>query len=270
MTLSLRARITLFFTALLSFVLLIAFVTVYFGHQRSRLAQMDEDLVRTDVMISKLINTDLDDETALETASREALEDLELPGLAVAIFDAQGGRLAGDPDVPAVTIARPLQAVSEETAHGTARRYRARHERGAWVYQIAASHSLATLERELSSLRRALTASLVASLFLAIALGFWFSGGALRPVILMARQARDMTGQTLGARLGSAAGSDELGDLGRSFNGLLERIEAVLAQQRRFMADAGAERFNRVEVKRAGESGQARVHSLLDRVQQFV
>ena len=68
MTLSLRSRITLFFAALLSFVLLIAFVTVYLGHRRSRLAQIDDDLLRTDVMISKLINTDLDEETALGMA----------------------------------------------------------------------------------------------------------------------------------------------------------------------------------------------------------
>ena len=250
MTLSLRSRITFFFTALLSFVLLIAFVTVYFGHQRSRLAQIDEDLVRTDVMISKLINTDLDEETALKTASVEALEDLALPGLSVTVFDEQGLRLAGDPDVPAISIPPRPHALTEKTARGAARRYRARHERGASVYQIAASHSLGTLEGELSSLRRALAASLAISLSLAVALGFWFSGGALRPVILMARQARAMTGQTPGARLDSAGGSDELGDLGRSFNGLLERIEAALAQQRRFMADASHELRTPVSVAR--------------------
>ena len=248
MNLSIRSRITLFFTSIFSVLLLIAFVVIYFAHSRSRLAQIDEELGRTEALVSRLVSTDLQEGTPLGIAATEALEDLSLPGLSVSIRDDSGLVLAGD-----ALLAAPGSvqgAVTLEGPGGTTRRVGVRHRDARTGYRVIIGRSLTTLETELASLRRALGVSLIVSLTLAVVLGFWFSGGALRPVTTMAAEARGMNGETGGARLTSARRSDELGDLGRAFNSLLDRIESTLAQQRRFMADASHELRTPVSVAR--------------------
>ena len=57
----------------------------------------------------------------------------------------------------------------------------------------------------------------------------------------MAERARSISGKDLSARLPVANPRDELGRLAETFNELLGRLEASLAQQRQFMADASHE-----------------------------
>lgn len=80
--------------------------------------------------------------------------------------------------------------------------------------------------------------------------GFWIAHCVLRPVTSMAAEARQISGQTPGARLSAARDRDELGALARSFNELLGRLERALAQQRQFMADASHELRTPVSVAR--------------------
>lgn len=248
MTLSLRSRITLFFTSIQSALLVVAFVIVYFGHQRSRLSEIDEELIRTETLVAKAISTDLDEGTPLPAAVQDSLQEIDLPGLSVSILDEKGLPLAGESGISVLSPAE--RAITEKTVQGNTRRYRARHQHSSSTFQVAIGHPLADLENELASLRGVLVGSLAFSLSLAIALGFWFSGGALRPVTVMAEQARRMTGETAGARLESSDRSDELGALARAFNELLDRIESTLARQRQFMADASHELRTPVSVAR--------------------
>jgi heavy metal sensor kinase len=61
---------------------------------------------------------------------------------------------------------------------------------------------------------------------------------ALLPVRRMAASARDMNAADLGQRLPVSASRDELEDLGRSFNGLLDRLQESFRRQQRFTGDA--------------------------------
>jgi heavy metal sensor kinase len=61
---------------------------------------------------------------------------------------------------------------------------------------------------------------------------------ALRPVTRMAAAARDMDADDPTGRLPADPTGDELEDLGRAFNGLLDRLRESLEQQRRFTAEA--------------------------------
>ena len=70
--------------------------------------------------------------------------------------------------------------------------------------------------------------------------GWWLTGRTLRPVARMADAAARI-GPASGARLPIDDPSDELGRLGVRFNGLLDRLDGALAQQREFLADAAHE-----------------------------
>jgi signal transduction histidine kinase len=78
-----------------------------------------------------------------------------------------------------------------------------------------------------------------AAVLLAAALaGRWVCRRALRPLRRMAEDARTMNAGDSVNRLAAPATADELGDLGRSFNGLLDRLRESYDRQKRFTGDA--------------------------------
>jgi heavy metal sensor kinase len=72
-------------------------------------------------------------------------------------------------------------------------------------------------------------------------LGRWVVRKALRPVAAMADQARAIAGTDFQSRLTHGDSGDELTELGRAFNRLLDRQQAAFEQQRRFAGDAAHE-----------------------------
>jgi signal transduction histidine kinase len=68
--------------------------------------------------------------------------------------------------------------------------------------------------------------------------GRWFSARALAPVSRMASAARSMETADMGKHLPVAPTGDELEDLGRTLNALLDRRHEAFERQRRFTGDA--------------------------------
>jgi len=97
----------------------------------------------------------------------------------------------------------------------------------------------------LTSAQRRIDQATLFALPLAVALaaiaGWLVTGRALRPVARMAEAAERITVGSASGRLPIADPDDELGRLGRRFNGLLDRLDGALTQQRRFLADAAHE-----------------------------
>jgi heavy metal sensor kinase len=71
--------------------------------------------------------------------------------------------------------------------------------------------------------------------------GYWISRRALAPVDQIARTARAITAQQLGRRLDVPATGDELQRLSETLNGMLARLETAFAETTRFTADASHE-----------------------------
>ena len=71
--------------------------------------------------------------------------------------------------------------------------------------------------------------------------GWLLARRALRPVDQMTTAARRIEAEHLAQRLGGAEVDDELGRLARTLNEMLARLEAAFAQVRRFSADASHE-----------------------------
>ncbi len=73
---------------------------------------------------------------------------------------------------------------------------------------------------------------------LALLCGRWLSGRALRPLSTMAEAAHAIGGDEVQQRLPVPRTADELEELGRSFNALLDRVQESFERQRRFTGDA--------------------------------
>jgi len=101
--------------------------------------------------------------------------------------------------------------------------------------------SLEALQRARRGFLWALAILLPLTLALAGSGGWLLARRALRPVDQMTQTARRIEAEQLGERLTGAEVNDELGRLARTLNEMLSRLETSFAQVRRFSADASHE-----------------------------
>ncbi|HTX53256.1 MAG TPA: ATP-binding protein [Candidatus Baltobacteraceae bacterium] len=101
--------------------------------------------------------------------------------------------------------------------------------------------SLEGLFRTRRNFAWALLAMMPVALALASGGGWLLARRALRPVDRMAETARRIGAEGLGQRLAGAEAEDELGRLARTLNEMLARLEAAFSEMRRFSADASHE-----------------------------
>jgi signal transduction histidine kinase len=120
-------------------------------------------------------------------------------------------------------------------------------------WQIRLSSSAAPLVRQLAAVDRAALLAIPLAFLVALVAGWVLTGRTLRPVAAMADAADRITADAHG-RLPIAVPDDELGRLGLRFNALLDRLDAALVAQRRFLADAAHEL--RTPIARARGAGE--------------
>ncbi len=120
-----------------------------------------------------------------------------------------------------------------------------------WTMRI--SSSAAPLVRQQRSVDRWALLAIPLALLAAVLAGWVLTGRTLRPVAQMADAADRITADATG-RLPIAVPDDELGRLGARFNALLDRLDAAMEHQRRFLADAAHEL--RTPIARARGAGE--------------
>jgi heavy metal sensor kinase len=108
-------------------------------------------------------------------------------------------------------------------------------------YAILVGASLDGREQALDSLARMLLIGAPLALLLASIAAYAVATGALRPVEAMRRRAAEISETEPGQRLPVSQARDELADLGTTLNLMLDRLEAALDRERRFVGDASHE-----------------------------
>ena len=112
---------------------------------------------------------------------------------------------------------------------------------GRQVAWVQVGRSMAALHDTLNELLLLLLL-LTPVLLLATAMsGYWLAGRVLRPIETIRRQAAAMSAQDLQRRLNLALPDDEIGRLARTFDQMLERLQASFQAQQRFVSDASHE-----------------------------
>jgi signal transduction histidine kinase len=112
---------------------------------------------------------------------------------------------------------------------------------GADTVTIVVGGSLEDREEALDGLLVQLLAVGPLALVLTSLGGYFLAGAALRPVEAMRRRAAEISGDRPGQRLPLPRARDEVQRLGETLNDMLARLEAGLARERRFVADASHE-----------------------------
>ncbi len=121
---------------------------------------------------------------------------------------------------------------------------------------IRLAYSLEPIWLQLNQLLLAFLAALPIALAAAGFAGYSLARRTLEPLAQMTRRAGSITPDRLSDRLPVENPDDELGQLGRVFNGTLDRLESAFEQMRRFTADASHElRTPLTAIRSVGEVG---------------
>jgi signal transduction histidine kinase len=83
--------------------------------------------------------------------------------------------------------------------------------------------------------------ALLAMTAVSVGTAYFLAGRALRPLRAIISTAQRVSGENLGERIDLEGPADELRELGDTFDGMLGRLDAAFASQRRFVANASHE-----------------------------
>ena len=242
--LSLRGRLTLWYTVALVVVLVLFGVDVLVVEARLGIRRADRELDSVHATLATVLREELRELDSPELAATEAKNAIASLGNAIAILDAKGVPLATQLEgltLPEIAPASGVPAVRTlDTASGQWRVH-ARSERlGGVPLTLVIARPLTDVAREQHEVREAMLFVIPLALLLAATGGLWLASIGLRPITVMARRAASIPLTGL-EDLGPVPRDDELGQLARAFNGLVARLRAALQTQRQFMADASHE-----------------------------
>ena len=260
-----RARLTLWYVAILAAILAAVIAMIYLLLARALYVRIDENLNAVTQIAGTSLSNDLAEGQSVDDAARSTSAELSSRQHLVVIYDGRGRLLAEAGREDDIVI--PAPAVDEIPLNGDPvlrtiveaddldDRHRLAYRRvtippSGIEYLVVVGSSLESTDEELESLRGILAYVVPLSLVVAGIGGWFLARRSLSPVVAMADRARRIGIESLGDRLPVANPRDELGLLASTFNELLGRLEASLVQQRQFMADASHELRTPVTIAR--------------------
>jgi two-component system, OmpR family, sensor kinase len=244
---SIRARLTVWFSAMMAVALVVFSLAVVWLHKRAAQTQFDGDVASLAATLARVMHEEVNERGDLQIAAAEMRAALDVPGRATAILAITGTPILahwhGFPPDAAARGNEPAAPTPVTVADGS-RVWRVATRRetspvGDFIVLVAGD--LAELDREHVLLERLLLAATPLMVLFTAAVSWWVASSALGPVRTMAAQAGRITAHAAEGRLATPAAEDELGQLARAFNRLLDRLRVALQTQRQFMADASHE-----------------------------
>jgi len=255
MAVSLRTRLTIWYSALLLLGVVLFSATVLWLYWRALVRQSDESLSALSTTAVNVVSNELGEAATLAAASNEMAAVLRHPDYIVGVFDGSGRAVREMP--VSLLMAPPVEPIARRVASTVAssdgRRWRLMLRPGdsnGQRFVVAIAAPLDEITEHWRRLLEACAGGIPFVLMLAAAGGWALGRRGLRPLETIATQAREITAQTPDARLTVAGAGPELDDVATSFNRVLDRLNTALATQRRFMADASHELRTPVSIMR--------------------
>jgi two-component system OmpR family sensor kinase len=245
MRLSLRTRLTVWYSIALFATLIIFAAVVIWQQGRIGIRRVDRELEESVGTLWNVLSDELAETSDPHAAAVEALHTLAMPGHPAAILDGFGNVLAAEWNGLAAddvrSRAREGRRVWTAESPDSAWRVMAMPRSvGTHSFALVVGSQLADAYRERREAQQAMWIGIPIALVLAGAGGLWLATVGLRPITKMAQRASQLAPTGLDD-LGESERQDELGQLARAFNGLVGRLREALQTQRQFMADASHE-----------------------------
>ncbi|MGH2594642.1 MAG: HAMP domain-containing sensor histidine kinase [Actinomycetota bacterium] len=251
MNLPIRARVTIWYVALLAGLIAVLGVFVVIRLRSDLVAGVDASLDTRAAQIA--LGYQGSTEGEFQDVSDASLRGLPGGESAAQLLDAHGTVLetSGDPaaEAPMITTAQIAGALHGATVRdsvslgmdGEPFRILAVKLPGSPGNVVVVATSLDTVDASVNHLTVLLLLAGPALLVVAGFGGWWLAKAALAPVTRMSRQASGIGIEGLDERVDVPATADEIHDLAVTMNAMLDRLERGVRDQRRFVADASHE-----------------------------
>jgi two-component system, OmpR family, sensor kinase len=257
---SVRVRLTLWYTAAMSVVLVALAGAMYFVIKQNVIKRADAQAIELANTFLSTVNAEMGDATkpnSLDEGVTAAITEHRFRDVVFVVFDPQGELIGFSERSPderysysisregVIAELRPQMNSNEfQSVHLARHRYRSYLRRFSFEGQAATLVVLQSLHGQNEFL-----ATLMAAFWMVIPLtilltgvgGYLLARRSLAPVVAMGGQASRIGEENLETRLSVSNPQDELGQLAISFNGLLNRLSVSFDRQKRFVADASHE-----------------------------
>lgn len=267
MKITVRLRLTIWYSAALALVLVSLSAATYFIFERNAARQADRELKELCDSFLVTLRDEVRDPVNggnVVPALEQSIAEHRSPDLYFAVFDSASNMLLSSAELPDSTAeergnaeqvvqsksyAAFLEASRKQDEYagkiggrrGGFRGYaRAVSLRGQ-KYLVVVLRSQREQHDTLEDFRAAFLGVIPLAIALAALGGYFLARKSLAPVVAMSNQAARISASNLNERLVIRNASDELGGLAAAFNDLLGRLEQSFERQRRFMADASHE-----------------------------
>src|SRR6266478_427162 len=262
---SIRVRLTLWYTGVLTLVLVVLALITYFIFWQSTLQRTDMNLSELSEAFLTTLDAEVKDQSgpdSLKLAGQVAITEHRFRDHVFAIFDTAGNVVVSSqevsPSAPGSSASGPLSSPSFQRfldASTRSERFFGKVKGGRDGYRGFARHfsssgnsytlvilqSLHPQQEMLEGVTSTFAWVIPIAILLASVGGYFLARKSLAPVVAMSTQAGRIGAADLHERLAVQNEKDELGHLARSFNGLLDRLGQSFERQQRFMADASHE-----------------------------
>ncbi len=256
--LSVRARLTTWYTTMLGVPLVGFAVASYFALGSTLVNRTDNFLVDALSAFSTELAHEVLEMQSGEVGMRVALAEMRFREMQIVMFDSASQFVAAGTRPQDAASANPqldLRALADTLAHfpsssasftlGRGRAsYRIHVQRDSVSgvpHRLVGGYPLASVSDMLADIRALYFAAIPLMLLSAAAGGYLLAHRSLSPLTAMRTQATAISASNLHERLPVISPHDELGGLAKVINGLLARVEHAFVHQRRFMSDASHE-----------------------------
>lgn len=242
---TLKQRLAVWYGALFALVLAAALLVAYTEHTNAHLADDDAMLASSWRSAADVVAT-ASDPAGVRDALLHEVDDRSATDVDLFLFDAQRRLLASANRMRAAGLAEA--AASASVGYSTAPvaggdvRLLVQPIAQAPDLRLAAATSLAALDESLARLRISMLVLALIGTAGAVSGGVLLSGSALRPIARVTETAGSIaSSQEFSHRVDVPPRDDEVGRLARTFNRMLDTLEAAYARQQRFVGDASHE-----------------------------
>jgi len=261
-TASIRARLTTWYTVVLSLMLVVYASATYLAVRHEFLEQLDDDLYDDFEAAQRSLSVGPDGRIAW--ASDRHHDSDNDPDRATELWSTDGQLIyqsAASLPLPAVAASAPTRVSKYESIITDGNQWRTLTgpaKVGGRTLLLRVSRSEDRVRGELEEVLTVLIVGFPIVIALAGAGGYLLASRALAPTDRLASEARRITAQRLHERVSVPNRQDEIGRLAAVINDTLARLESSFEQLRRFTSDASHELRTPLTVIRAiGEAGLA-------------
>ncbi len=242
-----RVRITLLFALVVFVILGIVCGSIYYFSYTSRIDTIKQRLLNRAMTTSRLLSqTDIFSQQILQTIDSSTM--LTIKNKVVHAYDYKNDIIYHYRDQEGDSLKIKKEVLDDARVKGILFFTSGQKEAVAYHYANPEMRIVMVVAGEdtegkanLEKLREILLLSFLGGVIIALAGGYFFSAGLIRPVRKIADEVREISAQSLTRRIETGTTRDEWYQLAHTLNDLLNRLQQSFELQRRFISNASHE-----------------------------